>query len=145
MCGKAGRKFFATESFREMRPLLGCGWRIEAMIEIEERKQADQEFRKLLDVSPQYMCVYASDGSPLYANDGLLDYFGFTMDDFRADDFQARVFHPNDLERVRTVPDDAMRRGEGWEVEARTLRRDGHSKQKFEGWELRSTGLIQTD
>jgi PAS domain S-box-containing protein len=95
------------------------------MIQIEERKQAENEFRKLLDVFPQYMCVYASDGSPLYANDGLLDYFGFTLDDFRGDDFQTRAFHPDDLERVRSVRNDAMRRGEGWEVEARILRRDG--------------------
>jgi hypothetical protein len=41
------------------------------MIEIEERKQAENEFRKLLDVFPQYMCVYSPDGSPLYANDGI--------------------------------------------------------------------------
>jgi hypothetical protein len=39
-----------------MRALLGCGWQIEALIEIEERKQADKEFRKLLDVFP-YICA----------------------------------------------------------------------------------------
>jgi len=95
------------------------------MIDIEERKQAEQEFHKLLDVFPQYMCVYKSDGRPLYANDGLLESFGFTLSDFRADDFQTRAFHPDDVERVRTTRQEAMRAGEGWEVEARILRRDG--------------------
>lgn len=96
-----------------------------AIIGVEDRKQAEEEFRKLLDVLPQYMCVYGADGTPLYANGPLLDYFGFTLDDFRADDFQTRAFHPDDLERVRSVRNDAIRRGEGWEVEARILRKDG--------------------
>jgi len=72
------------------------------MIDIEDREQAEKEFRKLVDVLPQYMCVYSADGSPLYANDSLLDFFGFTLDDFRADDFQTRAFHPEDVERVRS-------------------------------------------
>jgi PAS domain S-box-containing protein len=95
------------------------------MIRNEDRTQAEREFRKLRDVLPQYMCVYGADGSPLYANDELLDFFGFTLDDFRADDFYARVFHPADLERVRTVRWNAMSRGDGWEIEARILRKDG--------------------
>ena len=95
------------------------------MIRNEDRAQAEREFRKLRDVLPQYMCVYGADGSLLYANDDLLDFFGFTLDDFRADDFYARAFHPADLERVRTVRWNAMSRGEGWEIEARILRRDG--------------------
>ena len=93
--------------------------------DIEDRKQAEEEFRKLRDVLPEYMCVYGADGVPLYANDGLLDYFGFTLEEFRADNFQTRAFHPNDLERVRSVRHDAMSRGEGWDVEARILRKDG--------------------
>jgi PAS domain S-box-containing protein len=93
--------------------------------DIEDRKQAEEEFRKLRDVLPEYTCVYGADGVPLYANDGLLDYFGFTLEEFRADNFQTRAFHPNDLERVRSVRHDAMSRGEGWDVEARILRKDG--------------------
>jgi PAS domain S-box-containing protein len=95
------------------------------MTDTEDRRQAEEEFRKLRDVLPQYMCVYEADGSPLYANDGLLDYFGFTLDDFRADDFQTRAFHPDDVERVVSMRKDAMGCGEGWVVEARILRKDG--------------------
>jgi len=95
------------------------------VIDIEDRKQAEKEFSRLLDVLPQYLCVYGGDGKPLYANDSLLDFFGFTLDDFRADDFQNRAFHPDDVDRVRSVRTEAMRRGEGWEVEARIRRKDG--------------------
>jgi PAS domain S-box-containing protein len=95
------------------------------VIGIEDRKQAEKEFSKLLDVLPQYLCVYGPDEKPLYANDSLLDFFGFTLDDFRADDFQTRAFHPDDVERVRSVRAEAMRHGEGWEVEARIRRKDG--------------------
>ena len=95
------------------------------MINIEDRRQAEKEFRKLLDVLPQYMCVYGGDGTHRYANDSLLDYLGFTMDDFRSDDFQIRATHPDDLERVRLVSSDAMARGEGWEIEERLRRKDG--------------------
>jgi|SRR6516225_6548880 len=93
------------------------------MTSSEDRTRAENEFRRLGDVLPQYMCLYGSDGTPLYANDELLNFFGFTLDDFRADNFQARAFHPDDVERVRTVR--AMVRGVGWEVEARILRKDG--------------------
>jgi PAS domain S-box-containing protein len=95
------------------------------MISSEDRCQAECEFRQLRDVLPQYISVYGSDGTPLYANDELLEFFGFTLDDFRADDFQAKAFHPDDVERVRTVHSNAMSRGEGWEIEARILRKDG--------------------
>jgi len=55
------------------------------MTSSEDRSQAECEFRQLRDVLPQYICVYGSDGTPLYANDELLEFFGFTLDDFRAD------------------------------------------------------------
>jgi len=95
------------------------------MSENEDRTQAEEEFRKLREVLPQYMCVYTADVKPLYASDELLDYFGFTQDDFRADDFQTRAFHAEDLERIKPLREAAMARGEGWVVEARIKRKDG--------------------
>ena len=95
------------------------------MNDTEDRRQAEKQFAELLDVLPQYMCVYGAEGNPLYANDPLLDFFGFTLDDFRSENFQKRAFHADDLERVRSIRNEAMRRGKGWEVEARILRKDG--------------------
>jgi len=93
--------------------------------DIEERKVAEQELRRLIDVVPQYMCVDGADGNLLYANDRLLDFFGFTLEEAQASDFRTRVFHPDDLERVRSLLEEAISRGVEWEVEARILRKDG--------------------
>src|SRR5215469_6660564 len=95
------------------------------MSDTEDRREVENEFRDLLDILPQFMCVYGAEGNPLYANDPLLDFFGFTLEDFRSEDFQRRAFHPDDLERVRSIRNEAMQRGDGWEVEARILRKDG--------------------
>ena len=37
----------------------------------------------------------------LCANQAVLDFTGLTLEDVQAEDFPAKVFHPNDLERVR--------------------------------------------
>ena len=95
------------------------------MSDLEDSKGAEEEFRKLREVLPQYMCVYTADVKPLYASEELLAYFGFTQEDFRADDFQNRAFHPEDLERIRPLREAAMARGEGWTVEVRIRRKDG--------------------
>jgi len=41
------------------------------MSDTEDRRQAEKEFAELLDVLPQYMCVYGAEGNPLYANMAL--------------------------------------------------------------------------
>jgi PAS domain S-box-containing protein len=96
-----------------------------ARTDIEDRKVAELELRRLIDVVPQYMRVDDKDGKVLYANDRLLDYFGFSLEEAQASDFRTRVCHPDDLERVSSVRADAMSRGVGWEVEARIRRKDG--------------------
>jgi len=93
--------------------------------DIEELKTAERELRQLVDVVPQYMCVDGTEGNVLYANDRLLDYFGLTLEEAQADNFRMRVFHPEDLDRVRLAREDAISRGVSWEVEARILRKDG--------------------
>jgi len=93
--------------------------------DIEERKVAELELRRLIEVVPQYIRVDDKEGKVLYANERLLDFFGFTLEELRASDFRTRVCHPDDLDRVRSAREDAMSRGVGWEVEARILRKDG--------------------
>ena len=91
----------------------------------EQSKKAEGEYSKLLDAFPQYMSICDADGKRLFANDALLDFFGFTQKDFLADDFQTRAFHPDDLGRVKSTLGDAISRGENFELEARIRRRDG--------------------
>ena len=95
------------------------------MSDSEQRKPAEQEFNKLLGVFPQYVAITEGDGKRLYANDTLLDFFGFTQNDFLADDFRTRAYHPQDLERVESTLRRAMSSGESLEMEARIRRKDG--------------------
>jgi len=100
-------------------------------------RQRERELQQLIDVVPQCMCVDGTDGNVLYANEPLLDYFGFTLEDVQASDFRARTFHPDDLDRAWSTLKDAMSRGVGWEVETRLLRRDG----QFRWFLIRSNPL----
>ena len=93
--------------------------------DIQERKSAEQELQQLIDAVPQAMCVDDADGTVLYANKRLLDYLGFTATEARAADFRARVFHPDDLERVSAIGKDSMSRGAPWEIEVRIRGKDG--------------------
>jgi PAS domain S-box-containing protein len=87
-------------------------------------RQDEQELRQLIDVVPQHILMTRDDGTPLYANQGLLAYHGMTLHDVQAEDFLARIFHPEDqpklAERTR-----AIALGTAWEAEVRLRRKDG--------------------
>ena len=82
--------------------------------DIEDRKRAEEklrqderELRRITDAIPQAISVLAPDGKILYANEVVLDYTGLSLEDVKADDFRAKLFHPDDLERFGA---DASRR-----------------------------------
>jgi formate hydrogenlyase transcriptional activator len=64
-------------------------------------------------------------GAPLYANQTTLDYTGLTSEDVVAPCFRERIFHPGDLERLRSQRTAALASGLPFEVEQRALRKDG--------------------
>ena len=65
------------------------------------------------------------DGIPIYANRATLDYTGLTMLDVVSPDFRARIFHPDDVERVRDQRRAALAAGVPFEFELRALSKDG--------------------
>jgi formate hydrogenlyase transcriptional activator len=91
----------------------------------EKLRQDERELRRITDAIPQAISVLAPDGRMLYANEGVLDYTGFSLEDVKADDFRARLFHPDDLERFRDERQQALSRGEPFEAELRARRKDG--------------------
>jgi formate hydrogenlyase transcriptional activator len=100
--------------------------------DIEDRKRAEEklrqderELRRITDAIPQTIIVQGPDGSPIYANQAVLDYTGLTMDDVTTSDYRARIFHPEDLERLREERQAALARGLPFEIEQRALRKDG--------------------
>jgi formate hydrogenlyase transcriptional activator len=100
--------------------------------DIEDRKQAEKklldderELRRITDAIPQTIVVLDPDGRPLYANQAMLDYIGLTMQDVVASDFRARIFHPEDLDRLREERKAGLARGLPFEIEQRARRKDG--------------------
>jgi formate hydrogenlyase transcriptional activator len=100
--------------------------------DIEDRKRAEEklrqderEFRRITDAIPQTIVVQSPDGVPIYANQAVLDYTGLTIEDVTTSDFRARIFHPEDIERLREERQAALSRGVPFEIEQRALRHDG--------------------
>jgi len=88
-------------------------------------RQDEQELRRILDAIPQTIVVLSPDGAAVGANQTTLEYTGLTIDEVRAPDFRARVFHPEDVTRLQDERRRALARGLPFESEQRTRRRDG--------------------
>src|SRR6266481_74331 len=83
----------------------------------EQRIQQDErELRQLIDFVPQHILVARPDGTRLYANQGMLEYYGMTLQEVQAEDFYARVLHPDDLKRVMDERQGAISGGVSWEA-----------------------------
>jgi formate hydrogenlyase transcriptional activator len=105
-----------------------CG----ASTDIEDRKQAEEqlrrnehELRRITDSIAQTIWVLDSDGTPIYANQALLDYTGLDVEDVTTPDFRARYIHPEDLGRLHDMRRAALPRGLPFEIELRVRRKDG--------------------
>jgi formate hydrogenlyase transcriptional activator len=101
--------------------------------DIEDRKRAEtklledeRELRRITDAIPHFIVVLDPKGHPLYANQAMLDDTGLSMQDvLTTSDLRGRIFHPEDLERVREDRDGGLARGLPFEIEQRVLRKDG--------------------
>src|SRR5207253_7189069 len=62
----------------------------------------------------------------LYANQTVLDYTGLTLEDVQREDQRARVFHPEDLEKLREERQGAFACGKPFELEQRARGKDGN-------------------
>jgi formate hydrogenlyase transcriptional activator len=104
----------------------GTSTDIETLKQTEEKLREDErELRRITDAIPQTIVVLNEAGAPVYANHATLDYTGLTAADVLAPQFRERIFHPDDLKRLRGERTAALERGLPFEVEQRALRRDG--------------------
>ena len=87
-------------------------------------RKDERELRRITDAIAQTIVVQSADGVPIYANQAVLDYTGLTIEDVTASDFRARIFHPEDIERLREDRQAALSRGVPFEIEQRALRHD---------------------
>jgi PAS domain S-box-containing protein len=99
---------------------------------VDDRETAEEALRSYeRNVSlmpndiPTLIHVLSSDGSALYVNQAVLAYTGLTLEDVRKEDYRARVFHPEDVERLLEKRREALARAVPFENEQRLLGRDG--------------------
>jgi PAS domain S-box-containing protein len=102
------------------------------LTDIDDRKKAEEALQSnernlslMINAIPNFIHVLRPDGSVLYANQAVLDYMGITLKDVQKEDYRARFFHPEDVERLRVERWEALARGVPFENEQRVLGSDG--------------------
>jgi formate hydrogenlyase transcriptional activator len=104
----------------------GTSTDIDALKQTEERlKEDERELRRITDAIPQTIVVQDPAGNPLYANRATLDYTGRAMEDVASPGFRARIFHPDDMQRLAERRQSALARGLPFQLEQRALGKDG--------------------
>src|SRR6266849_3987824 len=91
----------------------------------EKLREDERELRRITDAVPQAIVVQDPKGVSLHANQATLDYTGLTIADVLHPSFRERIFHPDDLERLRDERIAALARGLPFEIEQRARRHDG--------------------
>src|SRR5438874_12023145 len=74
-------------------------------------REDERELRRITDLIPQAIVVQDPSGAPIYANQATLDYTGLAAEDVIAPLFRERIFHRDDLERLRDERKAALSRG----------------------------------
>jgi PAS domain S-box-containing protein len=102
------------------------------LTDIDDRKKAEEAQRSnernlslMINAIPASIHVLRPDGSVLDVNQAVLDYKGITLDEVLREDYRARYFHPEDVERLREHRREALAGVEPFEDEQRVLGKDG--------------------
>ncbi len=100
--------------------------------DIEDRKatedklrSSEQELRRIIDAIPQNIVVLDPEGNAVTANESTLDYTGLTMEAVRSPSFRQLVFHPEDVERLRSERKEGLARGVPFTNEQRARGKNG--------------------
>ena len=113
---------------REQEPLAGendeRSFDLRCDAEAALRRHA-AELQQIIDTIPQLISALSPEGRVLYVNKTVLKYTGLTIEVVQAADGRTRLFHPDDVDRLRKTRLQALDRGEPFELEMRTRRHDG--------------------
>ena len=88
-------------------------------------RQDEEELRRIVDLIPQQIVVLNPEGNAIYANRGSMKYTGLSVEEVQADNFRDRVFHPEDIQRLREQRQKALAGTIPFENEQRGLGKDG--------------------
>jgi PAS domain S-box-containing protein len=92
----------------------------------EALQSSERNLNQIINAIPTVIGVMRADGTPLYGNQGVTDYLGLTLEEMQRGDFRARIYHPEDLERLREARRVAFTRPVPFENEIRLLGKDGN-------------------
>ena len=67
----------------------------------DKLRQEQVELQRIIDAVPAAINVMDAEGRVIYANRALLEYTGLHSEDVGKEDFQARLFHPDDLKNIK--------------------------------------------
>src|SRR5260370_30534828 len=102
------------------------------VLDLSEQKRAEaviregeRELQQMLDLTPQLVAVYGPNRERLYANRILLDYLGFSLEEWQQSPGRGKYFHPDDNGRIDGFFGHAVARGSADELELRLRKRDG--------------------
>ena len=85
-----------------------------------------EELRGIVDLIPQIIIVLNPTGKAIYANRVALEYAGLSLDAVQSDDFRDRVFHHEDVKRLRENRQKSLSGTAPFENEQRVLGKDGN-------------------
>ena len=96
-------------------------------LELTEHKLLpdEQELGRIVDLIAQTIVVLNPGGKAIYANRVALEYTGLSLDEVRSDNFRDRVFHPEDIQRLREARHKGLSGTVPFENEQRALGKDG--------------------
>ena len=104
----------------------GIATDIDDLKQTEEKLRGEErELRQITDAIAQTLGVLNPSGVVLYANQATLDFTGLSAEDLLLPNFRERIFHADDLVRLRQERKDALECGLPFEFEQRALRKDG--------------------
>jgi PAS domain S-box-containing protein len=95
------------------------------VIDVTERKRAEEELRQLVDFMPQVVLVLDPDGKFTYVNRVAREYTGMSLNEFRASMVVTRAVHPDDAGQVLALRMRAFSGDVPFEHETRLRGKDG--------------------
>ncbi|MBX9601018.1 MAG: sigma-54-dependent Fis family transcriptional regulator [Bryobacteraceae bacterium] len=132
----------ALPAFDERRRLVawyGNNTDIEDFKRAEEKlKQRETELQQIVDTIAELIIFLRPDGSAIHANRFALDYTGIPPEDVDKTGFRERIFHPDDVERLREERRKALLGSVPFGNEQRVLGKDG----RYRWFSIRYNALL---
>jgi PAS domain S-box-containing protein len=104
----------------------------------EALRSSERNLILTINTIPTFISVSRADGTVLSVNQAALDYHGVTLQDVQRGDHRTRFFHPDDVERVRELREEALKHPRPFQYELRAMGKDG----KYRWFSVRHNPLL---